>query len=687
VAYKSVICKPKSLIRSTLFLLLGCAVFGQARPNDSLPAKLQAINQALSEGDYSAAAELREEARRRLESLSVDTPEFGGWAQSVARLYSSGARTAQARAILKSALDRTGILPASSQVRIDLLTNIADLWRQDRNLLKAAEYLRKAVSAQEMAPPRAAANPPVSMAVFSSGVQSRGVRFYSGPEATLKNLYRQLAELEQQLGHPEAAAGWNSKLRALSSKGGPEELASFLEQAGQLAEAAAVRTSAVERATSPDEEAAQLQRLAGLYQRLERVDDAVAAQQQAIARMEASGSDLRNQAAGARQALARIYQQAGKLQQADAVYLDLFAQAPADQQVRLVTDFSNYLISTQRAAQALAVLNEFRGRGGPLHPWEEASFYYTMANAARASGNNEQAEEYQARGRALSQEASPRVAPPVSPQIDTLLQKAQEAATTGNTDEAFGLAMRAIDAASRAPNRDQIGWTIPSIVVTMTNRKASAKADQLYGYAVTTAESWAGESLQPLLNLLSNRTHYLIGLPDRAAEAADSIERYRAVLTEAHGADSGTLDDPMRMAVLFERTRHPAPASLIPVQDLLAYEEAINGNTSEPYLRALQTLAESYDYNSDRRQAIQVRRQIVQLADDIYPAGDFQRAQARVTLAMALANEGEFDEAENIAADAIAQTRGHEFDHGLQQIREMRAARERTRNLQAQGQR
>ena len=663
-------------------------MFGQMRSNDALTAKLQAINQARSDGDYSGAAALREEVRRRLESLPVDTPEFGAWAQSVARLYSAGARTAQARAVLQSALDRVGNLPALSQVRIDLLTSIADLWRQDRNLVKAWEYLRKAVSAQEAAPPaQTTTMPRVAMAVFSSGVQSRAVRFYSGPDATLKNLYRQLAGLEQQLGHPQAAAEWNAKLRGLAAKGGPDELASFLEQAGQLPEAAAVRRGAVERAASPDEEAAQLQRLASLYQRLGRVDDAVAAQQQAIARIEASGTDLRNQAAGARQALAGILQQAGRLPQADAVYLDLFAQTKPDQQVRLVSDFSNYLISTQRAAQALAVLKEFLGSGLPLNPWEEASFYYTMANAARASGNVKQAEEYQARGQALSQQASPAVAPAAPPQIDALLQKAQEAANTGSTDEAFGLAIRAIDAASRAPNRDQIGWMIPSIATAIANRKAAVKGDQLYGFAIATAEGWADETLQPILNLLSNRAHYLIGQPGRAAEASDLIERYRAALTEAHGADSGTLDDPMRMTVLFERRRHPAPASLIPVQDLLAYEESVNGNTSEPYLQALQTLAESYDYNDDRRQAIQVRRQIVRLADDIYPLGDFRRGQPRATLALALANEGEFDEAENIAAEAIAQTKGHEFDNTLLQVRQMRAARERTRKLQAQGHR
>jgi tetratricopeptide (TPR) repeat protein len=607
--------------------------------NDALRARLQAIDRARSAGEFSQVAALREEARRRLESLPADAPEFGGLAQSVARLYSSGARTAQARAILQRAADRT-----TGQARIELLTGIADLWRQDRALRKAVEYLHQAVAAQEAAPSQPTTQLNAAMFVSISGVQSRQVRFFSGRDTNLKNLCWQMAELEQQLGHPAAAAGWHRKLRDMAEKAGGDELALFLQQTGQLAEALALRQSALERAASPEEEASQLQQLAALYLRMGRVDDAVAAQQRAIGRMESVAGEAGRQANGAREWLAQILQQAGRTPQADAVYREVLARAPADDRARLFNNYASYLVSTQRWAQALAVLKEFQESGVALKPWEESSMYRTMSNAAAASGNARQAGEFHVRAEAASRQGAENVTL-VRPQLDTLLGKAQAAAGAGKIDDAMALAMQALGIASNAPNREQIGWAIPPIVSLMASRKAEVQGDQLYQRALSLAESWSDEGLQPLLTLLSNQMHYLIAQPRGASQALDVIERYRSLLVEAHGADSGTLDDPMRMLVQFERTRHPAPASLIPAQDLVAFEESINGDSSEPYLRAMQTLAESYDFNGDRRLAIEARRQIVELADLIYPEGDHQRVQARRALTLALAKEGESAEA------------------------------------------
>lgn len=656
------------MVRCALFLVVGCAAFGQMRQSDPLQPKLQAIYKARDEGRFSDAAALRDEAQRMLASLPPDAPQFGGWVQSVAQLYQSSGRTAQARAVLLNALDRAGV-----QVQIGLLTQISDSWRQDRSLLKAAEYLKKAISAQEAAPPQPVQPPSASMAVTGFRA-SRQVRFYSGRDGTLKNLYGQMAGLERQLGHPDAAASWNAKLRALAVQAGGDELAGFLEDQGQFAEAAALRKSAAERAATPDEAAGNLQQLARLYQRQERIDDAVAAQRQAIARIEASGTELRSQATGARETLARILQQAGRTQQADAVYLDMLSQAPAGQEVRLVSNFANYLTSTQRAPQALAVLKEYWDSHAPLQPDDESSLSFALANAARVSGDVRQAEEYQSRGNAVARQNAPDTY--VRPQLDVLLEKAQAAANAGRTDEALALATQAIDAASRAPNREQIGWMIPTIASTLSGKKAAAQGDQLYRYALSMAESWSEESLQPLLNLLSNRAPFLIGQPERRTEASDVIERYRSLLIAAHGAESGVLDEPMRMMVQLQLMRNRPPASMIPAQDLVAYEEAVNGTTSEPYLQALQTLADLYDYNGEWQHTIPVRKQIVALADLVYASGDYQRAQARANLAMALANHGEFDEAERVAAEAIQETKGKAFEHVLQQVRQMRAQHE-----------
>ncbi len=130
----------------------------------------------------------------------------------------------------------------------------------------------------------------------------------------------------------------------------------------------------------------------------------------------------------------------------------------------------------------------------------------------------------------------------------------------------------------------------------------------------------------------------------------------------------------LRMAIQLERP------SVIPALDLVAFEESVNGGTSEPYVQALRALAETYEGNQDWDGAVKVRQRIVQLGDLVYPAGDPQRGQTRVDAAMALANLGRFAEAEGVAMEAAAAgtggrtTPGVSFEAALQQIRQMRAA-------------
>ncbi|MCU1234380.1 MAG: Tetratricopeptide 4 [Candidatus Solibacter sp.] len=657
-------------MRGALFLLIACTAPSQVRYEDPLQAKLNAIYKAREAGRFVEAAALREDARRMLEGLPPATPAYAGSAHAIARLYESGARTAQARAVLQHALDRAGNSPAYTSVRIAMLAALSDSWFQDRNLKNALEYMQKAVAAQEAAPPPAPSGPParqldVSAVVFT-GLRAQRVRFssFTLADSNLNNYYNRLAALERQLGHPDAAAVWNGKLRVQAAKRGDSELASFLEQQGELAEAAAIRKRAAERAVTPEDAVEQLGSLARIYVRQERLDEAIAAQQQAIGRMEAPGSAEREQ-------LAQMLQRAGRTDQADVVYRELLTQTPADQQVWLTVRYSNYLSSSQRGAQAVALLGAFRESHGALRPDEEAGVYFALAHAAQVSGDVRKSEEYQARGAAINKRQSPNV--PAPPELDSLLRQAEAAAGEGKTADAFAAAMRALHLAPAAQNRDLIGWIIPSIASAMTQHKAVAPGELLFQHAIALAESWSDETLQPLLNLLGNRAHFLMGQPELKSQTPALIERYRALLIEAHGADSGMLDDPMRMTVQFERTRNAPPASMIPVQDLLAYEESVNGNTSEPYLAALRTLAETYDYNGDRMRAIPVRRQIVQIADLGLPKEDPQRGQVRVDLAMALANDGDFDEADQVVAQAPRQP------YALQQIRRMRAERQRPR--------
>jgi len=204
----------RPMIRSLICLLLIPAALAQFRQNDLLQSKLNAIDQAWANGRFTEAASLREDARRIFESLPPDAPAYAGSARTVARLYESGARTAQARTVLQSALDRASSLPAYDPARVELLTALSDSWLRDRNLRKALWYAQKAAAAQEATPPTPPTTPSAdpSRTIIVSGKFSlvTGNPFYSArfyADSSLDRQYRRLASIEQQLGHPEGGSG------------------------------------------------------------------------------------------------------------------------------------------------------------------------------------------------------------------------------------------------------------------------------------------------------------------------------------------------------------------------------------------------------------------------------------------------------------------------------------------------
>jgi hypothetical protein len=339
--------------------------------------------------------------------------------------------------------------------------------------------------------------------------------------------------------------------------------------------------------------------------------------------------------------------------------------------------YANFLSSSNRGAQALALLTTFRASQLGLEPMEDFRLLSAMANAARGLGDNEQAAKYDAELQAKQREEMPDLL--VVPVMDDLFGKAEAAASEGRIAEALGLAMQGLTAAGSAENREPVGWQIPAITSAMTAKGGNAAVEQLYAQALLAAESWVDDSLVPLLNLEQSRAGGLIQDPLRRGEARLWIDRYRELLVAARGSDSGTLAEPMRMSLQLEQAR-PAPVSAVPALDLVAFEEGVNGGTSEPFLEALGALAETYQMNQEWDRVAGVRRRMVQIGDLAYEDGDVRRGQTRAELAMALAQMGRFVVAEQMALEAIAagrgvrRTPGASFEGMLQQIRQMRAA-------------
>src|ERR1019366_2740294 len=120
-------------------------------------------------------------------------------------------------------------------------------------------------------------------------------------------------------------------------------------------------------------------------------------------------------------------------------------------------------------------------------------------------------------------------------------------------------------------------------------------------------------------------------------------------------------------------------------RELLELEESLSGNTSDPYLRALQTLARVYQAAGDSARALPLLRQTVTIADLLAtPDNAWRRSQTRMDVAFTLAGLGQFDEALALGEEAVAlqrtpRTPRPPLAQQLEQIRQMKQAAAKAR--------
>ncbi len=645
---------------------------------EPIQVTIQAYRDAHNSGSFSEAAAKREQARSLLQRVPVDSPQFGMWVQNVAQLYEGAGKGVQARATLEDALSRAEALGPSHSTRILLLNSLADFWQQDRNLLKSLAYREKAAAATDAAPPAKSPEPAgegqmrLGRAYTVFGINRRSV---SGNNSWV---YQRLAEIYQQLGRPDAAAAVWAKMRTVA-KDDDAALASLYEQQGQLDEAAALYRKLAEQA-EPSQRVGALQSLANLAQREERYGDATAALLQAISVLDTSGKpEARSQTISLRQNLAGVLNQAGQPQAADQVYQQLLNDTQDGQNgsyLQVLTSYANHLGNTKRGAEAEGLLNDYLANHSNLQPWEESNLLSSLAQAARMSGQAKRADEYQQA--ATKKQQAMQKASPEQVSIAGDLQKALSKANS-NSDEAFNLAMQALDAASRAVDRDQVAWTVPSIANILANRKAPDKADQLYQRLFGLLQSWSADNQQPLLTVSENYPRFLMQQQNRWTEAPAAIEQYRQALVAARGAGAGWLEQPLQLTIEFERSHGSQGRALRAAQDLVALEELLDGPTSEPYLRATETLAGLFESGADPAQGLALRRQEVVIADLVFPSNSEQRGFIRLNAATALARQLQFDEAQRLASEAVVigqsmrPPRAQLFIPQLQEIQRMKA--------------
>jgi tetratricopeptide (TPR) repeat protein len=605
---------------------------------------------ARNEGRFQDAAALREQARAMVKVLPPDSEQFLASVQTVAQLYQESARTVQAREVVEEALNLAAGLGDTDPVRIRLLIQMAELWQQDGNPLKALPYLENAVRAEETVPPAV----PKSEGARRVGVAISGVMTVMtsggfarpGMHTDLTGLYQQLAETYRQLGRREAIDALTVKVRAFVQKQGDARLAWYFENYGVFEDAVAVFQRQAERGGDPQQVSNAWQGLAELYARARRFDEAVTAMQRAVAAAGRSQPWLQ-------QSLVSILQRAGRLDQADSVYQEAFAasaQGAEGNHFSTMLGYANYLSGTKRGSQAEALLNEYRASHS-LPPNQENSILWALGNAAQAAGDNNRAAEYQQRAAAGTPKA-PR--DPAQRTVMPDLESAQSAANSGRVDDAVRLALDAIDRSSGAVDRDQIVYLAPSVAMTLDPRKAGGPAQQIYDRLFRVVESWAVYEQQTLLTVTAQYARWLVSRPERWRDVPDALERYRNLETAAHGADSGSQTAVLRLAIDFERMRNGPVAEVRAAQDLVKFEGTLTGDTSEGYVSALATLAQAQERSGATDAALATYRRRIAIADAAFLPKNQQRGRTRVEAARAVARLGQFDEAERLIDEAVA---------------------------------
>jgi tetratricopeptide (TPR) repeat protein len=651
---------------------------GRPEPQQApIDALIQGYQSAYSNGRFGEAAAKRDQARALLSQTPANDPQFANWAQRVSGIYENGGFAAQARGVLEQALARVTALGDQSPARVALLIDVANSWQQDRNLLTALSYTEQAATAAETEAPRTAQAPAAVSPWFSASTGGASVMigaFRGGPGADNGEIYRRLLTLYKELGRPQDAAAVLTRIAA-HVKNGESLLASLYQQQGQTDEAAAIYKREAAQAADPQQAALALEQLASLYQSTQRYSDAASAWQEAIGKIEASGDPAAIQSSvWVRQSLANMLQQAGQIQAADKVYQQLMT-GNANQQVGIVTTYANFLAATNRSDQAETLLKDYQASHASSEPWEQNSLLMTLANVEARSGNPKAAEEYRRQASA----SQPQPAQPAEQnRIADTLQRAQQAANAGKLDEAFNLTVSAIESAPVAPNREMAPWSALQIAGTLAP-KAPAQANEIYRRTFALVESWAPDTVAPLSNSLQRYAGLLL-TQQRWAEFEQTLERYRATVTAARGSGTGWLEDVLRLRTGVISPPEELPGALAASQELAKLEESLSGATSEPYLRAIETLAFAMEASGDRAGTLPLRRKTVTIADLVYPANDARRAMIRMSAAMAYANERQFDEAETLAKEAVSigqhlqPAQPDSFTNQLKQILQMKKA-------------
>jgi tetratricopeptide (TPR) repeat protein len=443
------------------------------------------------------------------------------------------------------------------------------------------------------------------------------------------------------------------------AKDNPNRLAALAEQEGRAEDASALYTKLAEHgvAKAPSDvwqALSPLNSLARVYEQDQRYADAVTVLRRAITLVDGR-PETGWQNVKLRQQLAIALQQTGQADAAEQAYLQAIVLAPAFLRFQMLHGYASFLGETGRGEQGMQLLQDYLARGGPMQEWEESSARMMLSQLARQSGNTKLAKEYQ-KAAIAKQPRSPGQNERIT--LNPYMQRANAAASNRSADEAFAITLEAMNAAGHAADRESIVslvWSIANGLAAWTpsDPKAAEKGRQLFDRLFVLVDGWSDQTRRPQIEARERYFQFVRG-PFRGGKMGeDALARYREVLIAARGESTGWMEQVLQLKLqlpdLGERSRRLSVA-----RELVELEEALSGATSEPYLRAVQTLAITHENAGDLSDALRLRMQAVAIADLVSEPGDSRRGYTRTQAAYTLARLGRFDEAEKLIDEAMA---------------------------------
>lgn len=253
--------------------------------------------------------------------------------------------------------------------------------------------------------------------------------------------------------------------------------------------------------------------------------------------------------------------------------------------------------------------------------------------------------------------------------IGPLLQRASEAAHAGRFEEAATLGQEAVAASSHASD----AWILAAQYTALANELAQKGnteiADNLYRRGHAELLRQADVDVNVLLMSLHSYVHYLFE-HKRWDEAKTIIEARREQLLAAKGPDAAQLEEiflaEIGLAGLQDRRAEELPLAL----RLLAHQERVHGEFSDPALRAMETIAELHASREEFAEALCFRRRALGLGEKLWSPSDFRRAMLLSSLASDEVRSGLRDDAIAHLEQAIAVAAAGSSPREAEQFRE-----------------